>query len=468
MTYKNHEHSKGNAKKNITYILVIVVIILLVWNIYTFFYKKDAPIYTGKDSGKDKTIYVASDIHYLSEKLTDNGIAYQKYISSGDGKQLNYIDEIMDAFVSDIKQSKPDILIVSGDLTNNGEKESHLDLAEKFKAIEKSGTAVYVIPGNHDISNPWAREFKKDKQYVAEYINDTDFSKIYASFGYDEAISKDEGSLSYLAAPSDKLWLLMLDTNKYKDNISVGVPSADGLLKSGTLEWIAKCCKLAKDNGANIITVMHHNILNHSEIIQDGYTLNNSGQVLPLLKENQINLVLSGHIHVQDISSDHKEANPLYDIASGALSVYPHLFGILKYSSENNSLDYSTLSVDVNAWAKSNHIKDKNLLDFSNYSKNYFSEMAYNKAFKSLTESNYSEEQVKLMADTIKTLNLRYFSGTENLNSKDVVNSEGYKLWADFPESFLKSYVASIISDRDTDDNKLFIKLNTITSEPAE
>ena len=45
---------------------------------------------------------------------------------------------------------KADGLILSGDLTFNGEKKSHEELAEKFKKVEKSGAPVMVIPGNHD------------------------------------------------------------------------------------------------------------------------------------------------------------------------------------------------------------------------------------------------------------------------------------------------------------------------------
>lgn len=450
----------GNPKKHVFYFPVILIFILFFWIIYSAYLKKNTSDALLQNTDKNLTIFVASDIHYLSDKLTDHGAAYEKYVSSGDGKQLKYIDAIMDAFVSEIKKLKPDILIVSGDLTNNGEKASHLDLAEKFKAIENGGTDVYVIPGNHDIFNPWAREFKKDKQYPAEYISDKDFSKIYESYGYDKAISRDENSLSYLVAPSGNLWLLMLDSNKYQDNISVGVPSTDGLLKMGTLQWIEKCCKLAKEHGAYMIAVMHHNILDHSEVIRDGYTLNDSGQTRILLKDYQINLVLSGHIHVQDISSDKAQTDPLYDIASGAVSVYPHLYGVLKFSSADGSLNYVTQSVDVDSWAKAKHKKDNVLLNFKEYSKDYFSKLAYNKAYDSLSESGYQEEQIKLMADVIKTLNLRYFSGTENLNAHDVVNSEGYKLWTDFPDSFLKSYMASIISDNDTDDNHLTLKLN--------
>lgn len=125
-------------------------------------------------SGRELTFFVASDVHYLAESLTDRGEAYQKFITSSDGRQLNYISEIMDAFSNDIKKKKADVLIVSGDLTTNGEKKSHKEFAEKLKKIEESGTSVFVIPGNHDILNPFARSFRGSEQYVADYINEKD------------------------------------------------------------------------------------------------------------------------------------------------------------------------------------------------------------------------------------------------------------------------------------------------------
>lgn len=463
-----NKNKTNRTFKKIFFFILSIAVIILIWINSSGLTKKDKPLTSGQNTDKDFTIYIASDIHYLSDKLSDQGAAYEKFVTSGDGKLLKYIDEITDTFVYEIQKNKPDVLIVSGDLTSNGEKASHKDLAEKFKTIEKNGTQVYVVPGNHDIFNTWAREFKGDKQYVTDYISDNDFSNIYADFGFDEAVLRDESSLSYLAAPNDKLWFLMLDSIKYKENVSVGVPAADGLFKSATLKWIEECFKLAEEKGANIIPVMHHNILDHSEVIREGYTLNNNGQTLILFKKYNINLVFSGHIHVQDISSDQKSANPLYDVASGALSVFPHHYGVLKYSSEQSSLKYQSQSLDVDSWAKARHIKDKILLNFNEYSKEYFSKMAYDRAYNSLTDSGYQEEQIKLLAEVIKTLNLRYFSGTEYLNATDVIQSEGYKLWTEYPESFLKNYVATIISDKDTDDNHLSLKLEPLTDKTVQ
>lgn len=411
-------------------------------------------------SGKDITMYIATDIHYLSKELTDDGAAFNKFVSTGAGKQLGYIDEILNAFTSEFKNNKPDILIISGDLTNNGEKKSHDDIADKLVEIEKNGTSVYVIPGNHDILNPWARGFKEDKQYVTDTISDKDFSKIYREFGYEEAITRDKNTLSYLAMPSEDVWLLMLDTNQYKDNSIIGHPQTDGEITEETYKWIKECSALAKDKGAKMITVMHHNLLNHSEVIQDGYTVNGNKEAIEEFQKNNLDLVLSGHIHIQDISSYKKDADTMYDIATGALSVFPHQYGILEYSFEDTTFRYSTSKVDVESFSKEAGIIDKNINNFSDYSEEFFGKLAYDMAYKQLvTADTYSKDEIKSMSETMKILNLRYFAGIENLNSKDVVNSEGLKLWSSSSQGFFKEYIMSIFEDKDTDDNNLEIKI---------
>jgi hypothetical protein len=172
--------------------------------------------------------------------------------------------------------------------------------------------------------------------------------------------------------------------------------------------------------------------------------------------------VLSGHIHIQDICSDNKDTASTYDIATNSLAIYPHQYGILKYTSQDKSIDYRTTRVDVDGWAKGKVITDENLNNFKKYSEDYFGKFAYDMASKEFAEaSNYSEKEIKSMSETMRTLNLRYFAGTENLNSKDVANSEGFKLWLNSPEGFLKSYAMSIVSDKNMDDNSLHMKIGS-------
>lgn len=411
-------------------------------------------------SGEDITLYTITDLHYLSDHLNDHGEAFQTYQSLGDGKQLEYIDEILYAFQNHMTTNKPDILIISGDLTNNGEQMSHLDLAEFLQKVEENGTSVYVIPGNHDINNPWARGFRANKQYLTDSISSKEFRKIYEDFGYSEAISRDKNSLSYLATPSEDLWLLMLDTNQYQNNSSLGYPETHGSLSSKTLDWIQKCSRLAKKEGAAMITIMHHNIMDHSEVFRDGFTLDHQEETLKLLRDNTVPLVLSGHIHIQDIHVDRRKLAPFYEIVTGALSVHPHQYGILTYTSHDNSLHYQTNKIDVEAWADENNVTDENLKNFFSYSEDYFGNFAYHMAYDILIQDQtLSANEVHLMSEIMKLLNLRYFAGTENLNSEDLIHSKGYQLLNSYQDGFLKSYVDSITVDTDTEDNELKITI---------
>lgn len=385
-------------------------------------------------SGRDVTFFVTTDIHYLAESLTDDGEAFQKFISDGDGRQLNYISELMDAFVYDIRKKKPEVLIISGDLTTNGEKDSHRELAEKLKKIEEGGTSVFVIPGNHDLLNPFARGFKGDNQYLASYITEKDFEKIYRDYGYSEAVSRDKNTLSYLAAPSEEVWLLMLDTVQYKDNIKENRPRLDGEISPGTLEWIKECSALAKKNNAQIIAVMHHNLIDHSDNIKEGYTINNSKAALEIFENAGIKLALTGHTHLQDIKYYNKGQYKVYDVVTSALGIYPQQYGVLKYSPELG-YDYSTSSVDVEGWSREEGLTDGNLNNFKQYSEEYFKNNAYNTTYRRLLmDDSYSIEEVKQMAETSALIRTKYFGGTTKLNKQEIINSQGYKLLSESGE----------------------------------
>lgn len=381
-------------------------------------------------NNKGLTIYIASDIHYLDKGLYDSGEAFQKYTENANGRNFLYIDEVVDAFAYEIKNKKPDILIISGDLTNNGEKESHLKLAEKLKKLEdSSNTRVFVIPGNHDIDNPWARGFQDSKQVLADNISPEDFEKIYQDFGYKEAISKDGTTLSYIVAASDDLWLLMLDTNEYSLNREYGVPMTNGVILDETQNWIEKCSMLANENNARIVTVMHHNLLTHSENRYFGYTLDNYKKIIELFEKLGFNLNLSGHMHAQDIKSYNYGNGTIYDVATGTMSTYPAKYAILTYEPDNG-FKYDTTSVDVEEWARSTGQTDESVLNFNEYSKGLYSESAYKKAYDRLSVlEKYSEEEKMEMAKTMSIINTARFGGDTESIREEVINSKGYELW---------------------------------------
>lgn len=411
------------------------------------------------------SFWVATDTHYLDKDLQDGGQAFQNYVSGGDGKMLPYSEEIAESLVYDIEQQKPEFIILSGDLTNNGERSSHEKLALKLKRIENSGTSVYVIPGNHDLFNPWARSFKGDKQIQAESITDNEFTQMYGDFGYNDAISRDKETLSYVSEAAPNLWLLMIDSNQYNNNQKYGFPQTDGQIPASTLTWIDDCVKLAAKEHASIITVMHHNLLSHTSMDVSGFKLNNSQDTLKLFRKNGLNLVLSGHIHMQDIRRDpaidsaSSEETPIYDIATSAMAVNPHQYGAMTFDPLSRTVNYEATTLDVEGWAKAAGITDPNLLQFKTYAEDTFSKDSYNKTLKSLKESTFTESEQESMAEVMSKLNVRYFAGTAGSSSGDIKSMTGYKLWEGVNSGFLPEYIRSMAADKELSNVSLQVTL---------
>ena len=76
---------------------------------------------------------------------------FRSMVEHGDGKLTNYVWEITDAAFEEIQLLNPDVLIISGDLTLQGEKKSHEELAEKLEQVENAGITVVVIPGKYSL-----------------------------------------------------------------------------------------------------------------------------------------------------------------------------------------------------------------------------------------------------------------------------------------------------------------------------
>ena len=241
-----------------------------------------------------ENIMLATDIHYFSDSLTDGGPRFQEMVEYGDGKIVTYIDQITDAFLDEVVKQHPDALVLSGDLTLNGEKASHKDLAEKLHRVENHGIPVLVIPGNHDINNHQAARYKGEERLPAEYTTPAEFRQIYRAFGYDEAASEDPNSLSYLYELDENTWLLMIDSCQYSPVNKVG-----GAISEATYEWVEQQLEAAWDVGVEIIPVAHHNLLDESEIYVDECTIEHSEQFIDLLETWDVPLFLSGHLHVQ-------------------------------------------------------------------------------------------------------------------------------------------------------------------------
>lgn len=403
------------------------------------------------------SFFILSDIHHLSKSLYDNGKAFDDFLMTGDGKLLDHSDEIFDAVLEDIRAEAPDFVIITGDMTCNGERVGHEEMVRKLEAVEEMGSCVFVVPGNHDIENPWASQYIGEEATSKDTITEEEFVNLYAQFGYEEAISKDPDSMSYLAMPAQDTWLLMLDTIDYARNMRSHYPTQGGKLKPETLKWIEQCAKLAKDNDARLIAVMHHSLLDHSTLVHEDYTIINSEEVRELFLKYGIEIVFTGHVHLQDIKTVHGSDSAIYDIATSSLLVYPHQYGKMMYTA-GRGFDYDTIQVDLDDWSDKMASTGKPSVDFRKYSMDIFIKQCCERNIRCLVGLNElkEEDQEKVKA-VLAEMNLMYFSGYRNEAFDKLINTDGYKILRTLPACFTTEYIESMLNDERSDNNSILI-----------
>ena len=133
-------------------------------------------------------IAVLSDTHYLSPDMIADTADFEEHLNS-DRKMFAQSDAFLTALLDTVKQDDPDVLLISGDLTKDGEKEGHEELAEKLEQLEQeTGVQVYITPGNHDLNNSNAMNFNtaNGEAVPAGRTSQEDYKQIYADLVYND------------------------------------------------------------------------------------------------------------------------------------------------------------------------------------------------------------------------------------------------------------------------------------------
>lgn len=320
----------------------------------------------------DKNILVMSDIHVMSpELLVSEGAAFDDYLAS-DRKLLVESEAILKTMVDTIIASRPELVLIPGDLTKDGELLSHRLVAGYLDEIRDAGIKVLVIPGNHDVNNPHALTYDGDKSDYAETVSKEEFAEIYADYGYGEGSVRDEASLSYATEPFEGLVVIGIDACKYEENkfISAGDDSDEcvtsGRVKDETLRWISEQAKEANRHGKQVIAMMHHNLVEHfnsQASIAAPYVVDSAATVRKVLMEAGIRTVFTGHFHIQDIAMDYNEdkTDSIFDISTGSTVTYPCPFRRVKLNDDNTVMDITSATI------RSIDTEDGKIEDFQSY-----------------------------------------------------------------------------------------------------
>lgn len=286
-------------------------------------------------------IAVMSDLHYLSPDMIADTEDFEHAFNS-DRKLLKESSSILREMLERVRADKPDILLVSGDLTKDGEQECHAALAKQLQQLQQDvpGLKIYVINGNHDIRNYNAKNFNTadGKAVPATRTEPEDFKQIY-DFVYSDptviatftpAEGNKAGGLSYVARPVEGLTVIAMDTCRYSsDNTSNGDDEHEtsGAISADLEKWVIEQTAAAKARGDLVIGLEHHGLVPHFDMqptILPMYLVNGYERIAQEYADAGMSVVFTGHMHAVDIAAMTTAAgNTFYDIETGSALTYP-------------------------------------------------------------------------------------------------------------------------------------------------
>jgi 3',5'-cyclic AMP phosphodiesterase CpdA len=190
--------------------------------------------------------------------------------------EAEFVPSLITRCVDEINELKPDIVMITGDLTGMGYKREYDTAKNYLKPIKCKN--IIVQPGNHDSRN-------------VGYLHFEDiFGERYKSF--------DSDDVTIVAADSSEPDL---------DNGQIG---------REYYKWIKENYKKnTTTNGLKIFS-MHHHLIPIPQTGRERNIVNDAGDVLEVLADCEVDLVLCGHKHVPYIW----RVEDMYILTAGTVS----------------------------------------------------------------------------------------------------------------------------------------------------
>ena len=283
-------------------------------------------------------IMVISDPHVIPLTEIAKRADFDTYMKT-QRKMLEHSEPIWHALLDTALKYKPDLVLIPGDLTKDGEAASHDTVAAGIHRLEAAGIPVLVIPGNHDIpaTNDWEGHY---------------------SGTFKDAV-KDADSYSFAKEILPGVTVLGIDGSD--GNASIGKLSAS------TLAWVEAQADAAKAKGNTVIAMTHWQILEHFDglaSLEPASRFEKPDELRNLLMHHGVHLVLTGHFHVSGITTFRDTTgltqDSLVEITTGSPITYPCPYRWMTLAKDRKSIEVTTeyinslpgIADDVNTYSR--------------------------------------------------------------------------------------------------------------------
>ncbi len=292
--------------------------------------------------------YHVTDTHYYSKK---NIACDPKSLPQYEG-QISFRESeeiVKKAFEIIAEDKETSTVIVTGDLTDNGDRYSHEEMPEILKAFTEKGGNPFVITDTHDY--PHFDRFIIDengKKIPADHhLPEEEVVPRYYPFGRDKAFDKFEGDhTTYIAEILPGLYYIALG---YK--FTVPDTKHSPAFSDGQMEWVKNHVNRAKEKGGIVICGTHWPVVSPSpaySVLGKGNSFADGEKRMKEFADMGVRLFFNGHTHIQcmkEIVSD--IGNRIYSVQTSALSGFPPKMRKITIDSETGRVEIRTIDMDV-------------------------------------------------------------------------------------------------------------------------
>ena len=320
---------------------------------------------------------VLSDTHYISESTL---------YGAGEHSPRDVLRREINRKVFDDLKKRTDIdtILITGDLTDAGDLDSHREFAAILQNVQQSGKRVFVLTATHDFhfSRAWVSVHDQPVHYrkrpwetpwfdpenavyrplVTEEFADLpeadcvprikraatpdDLWEIYRAFGRDQAFSSCDSAYSYAVKLTDTVWCLMLNNN-FRD--FDGNYDASPTYSPACFRWIESIVKQAKTEGAFVFACTHHPLVPPVPAYKLGGTPRNmrNPTVCHMLADIGLSLVFSGHTHFADVAFGSSDGGSvLCNVTTPSICFLPPAWRLVELEPETHRLRLRTVACE--------------------------------------------------------------------------------------------------------------------------
>jgi predicted phosphodiesterase len=378
----------------------------------------------------DAEFAVISDLHIYDPSLGSGGEAFEAAMRS-DRKLLLDSIALLGYAIDDILKSNAGFVLVSGDLTKDGEIINHAILAEMLTRLTDAGIKVYVVPGNHDVECPDAVSYSGGTVTPVPTITAEGFAHYYSPFGYGEALYRDDNSLSYVAEPVPGLWLLAVDACRYRENTE-GNTLHSGKIDQTTADWIAGVLSDAARQGKAVMVLMHHGVVEHwagQGKLHPDYIIDDYKHFGRFLASHNVRIAFTGHYHAQDITKGEFGDKYIYDVQTGSLVTAP--CPIRYCSVQNNVISVESVTIADKIYPGTG---------FAEAAGDFVKTTVMLEAIDTLKKYRVSDKDAEIIAGAVGDAFAAHYSGDEDPAERPELDKKRLSLWGRFI-LFMQQYV---------------------------